>query len=95
MFLRYAQAAVTTAGVQTSASLNLPGKATGAELQAEGGDIRYTMDDATQPTTTVGMLLLAGEAPVHFLIEDVKRMRFTAVGPAATLHVHYYAGRDI
>lgn len=68
-----------------------------AELQADGQHIRYTMDDSTNPTSTLGMLLLTTDPPKLFTMEDVRRIRFTTGAAdgvsAARLNVHYVHGR--
>lgn len=97
MFLSY-QRVDATATVKTAADLTIPAKATHVELQADGGDVLYTMDDTTSPSTAApaGMRLQNGLRPETFLIEDLKRIKF--VGEAATgsaLSLHYFAGRDI
>lgn len=97
MFLSY-QRIDATATVKTASDLTIPAKATHAELQAAGGDVLYTMDNATDPSTTLprGMILQDGERPETFLIEDVKRIRFVgAAASGSALNIHYFAGRDI
>ena len=94
MFIRYEQIEVTD-NVQTQTALLVPGRATHAQLQAQGGNIRYTMDNATTPTGDVGMLLIANTV-YEFLVEDVKRIRFIR-DTVATIYlgIHYSAGRNI
>lgn len=82
--------------VKTVSSLSPPAKATHAELQADTQAIRYTMDNTTDPTSSSGMLLLTTSEPKLFLIEDLKRIKFTqGSGGAGGLNVHYLGGRDI
>ncbi len=95
MYLSHEQVAAT-AVVKDVDDLTVPAKATHAELQADTSDIRYTMDAATDPTQTSGMILLTTEDPMLFLIEDIYRIRFTrGSGSNGNLNVHYVAGRDI
>jgi len=95
MYLSHEQVAATAA-VKDVDDLTVPAKATHAELQADTSDIRYTMDNATDPTQTSGMILLTTEDPMLFLIEDINRIRFTrGSGSNGNLNVHYVAGRDI
>lgn len=95
MYLSHEQVAATAA-VNDVDDLTVPAKATHAELQADTSDIRYTMDNATDPTQTSGMILLTTEDPMLFLIEDINRIRFTrGSGSNGNLNVHYVAGRDI
>lgn len=76
--------------------LTVPPKATGVMLQAVTQNVAYTMDNATDPTTTAAMQLLTTRPPEYFLIEDLKRIRFTqGAGGAGVLNLHYVAGRDI
>ncbi len=75
--------------VATETALIVPSGAQFAYLQAEGSDIRWT-DDGTEATGTVGMLLIAGQAPFPY-VGDLKALRFEDDGATSgTLHVHYY-----
>ena len=66
-------------------------EATHAELQASMADVAYTMDNATNPSETSGMVFLVTEAPKLFLMEDLRRIRFIRFGNAnGRLNVHYY-----
>jgi len=95
MFLSFEQIAVSSA-VLTVSALTVPAKATGVELQADTAGIRYTLDGATNPTVSAGMVLLVTEAPRYFTVEDLKRIKFIRSGGSdAKLNVHYLAGRDI
>lgn len=95
MYLNYQQVASTDA-VQTVAALTVPARATHAELQADTNNVRYTMDNATDPDQLVGMVLLVTSEPKLFLIDDIRRIRFHR-GAAANgnLNIHYFAGRDV
>lgn len=94
MYLGYNQIAVSIA-VLTESDLTIPAGATGAILQAETNNIRYTMD-GTIPTTTKGMLLITTLPPEEFLIEDIRRIKFIQVAAGAgVLNIHYFGGRDI
>ena len=95
MFIGYERVDVDTT-VKTQSALTISAKATHAELQADGADVLYTMDNATNPSAALprGMILQNGEKPETFLIEDVKRIRFTTAATAG-LNLHYFAGRDI
>jgi len=94
-YLSYEQVAVSNA-VLDAGSLTVPANATMAELQSDTSNVRYTMDGATDPTTTSGMLLLTTSDPKLFLIEDVYNIRFIRDGGAdAELNIHYAAGRDV
>lgn len=87
---------VADATIKTVSALTVPSKATHAELQADSSDIRYTMDAANDPSQSAGMILAANGEPKLFLIEDIKRIRFTrGSGSDGNLNVHYVAGRDI
>ena len=94
MYLSYEQITVDATN-QQAGSLHIPAKATHAELQADTGSIRYTMDNVTNPSSTFGMLLLTTEPPKQFLIDDIRRIRFTQGSGAAKLNIHYFAGRNI
>ncbi len=95
MYLSYEQVVVSNV-VLTAAALTIPNNVTGVQLQADTADVRYTMDDATNPTVASGMILLTTEPPAEFLIEDLQRIRFIRSGGVdANLNVHYFAGADI
>jgi len=92
----YTEQVAATASVKDVDDLNIPAKATWAELQADSQDVRYTMDSVTTPTQTSGMILLTTEDPSYFLIEDVKRIKFTRGGGSnGNLNLAYGSGRDV
>lgn len=92
-----AQRVASSAAVKTVSDLTVPGKATHAEIMADTQNIRYTMDNANDPVSGgLGMLFKTTDPPKPFLIEDVRRIRFTQdAGGAGGLCVHYFAGRDV
>ena len=90
------QQVVASSAVKTVADLTVPAKATAVEIQADDQSVRYTMDDATNPTADVGMVFLVTEPPKTFLIEDLRRIRFIrGAGSDGNLNFHYLAGRDV
>jgi len=94
-YLSYEQIAVSNAVLDVG-DLTVPARATHAELQADTSNVRYTMDGATDPTTTSGMLLLTTSDPKLFLIRDVRNIRFIRNGGVdGRLNIHYSAGRDV
>lgn len=82
------------ATVKTVAALNIPTDATSAEIQADGGDVLYTMDNATDPSIIPrGMVLPNGAGPFEFMIPDLRRIRFCGRAAAGSaLNLHYYKG---
>ena len=95
MYLFYEQVAATVA-VKTVADLNPPANATHVDIQSDTQNVRYTMDDTTDPTITSGMIFVVGLPIKTFLVEDLKRIRFIRNGGVdAVLNLHYFAGRDI
>ena len=95
MFLGYERVVATNA-VKTENDLTIVGNATWVELQADTQDVRYTMDNVTDPAQANGMILLTTAEPKQFLIEDLKRIRFVrGAGTNGFLNVHYAAGRDV
>lgn len=86
----------SSGAVKTQTALTIPAKATQAEIQADSQNVRYTMDATTDPTSTLGMLFLTTDLPKTFLIDDVRRIRFTqGAGGAGAINIHYFAGRDV
>jgi hypothetical protein len=71
----------------SSSSLTIPTGATYAYIQAEGNTIRWR-DDGTAPTTTVGMPIAAGQAPLLFA-GNLSTAKFTAT-TTANLNISYY-----
>jgi hypothetical protein len=97
MYISYENLEATTI-VQDVTALDVPVDATHAEIQAEVQNVRYTMDNLTNPSNHSGMILLTTEPPRLFDIEDVKRIKFISddVATSGRLNIHYYqAGRDI
>lgn len=86
----------STSSVKTVTDLaTVPAKATSVELQAVTNPISYTMDDATDPSGTAGMMLLTTSPPKEFSIDDLRRIRFIRVSGDGVLNCHYIAGRNI
>ncbi len=97
MFVGYEQRTVVDA-VQTIADLTIPVGTHQVQIQASVVDIRYTMDNVTNPTQTLGMVFEAGaEQPTEFLGEDLIRIRFIrgAGQGNGLLNFHYSSGRQI
>lgn len=85
-----------TSSVKGADTLDIPAEATHAELQADSSDIRYSMDGANDPTQSAGMILFNSGEERLFLIEDIKRIRFTrGTIYDGGLNVHYIAGRNV
>jgi len=96
MYLGYQRIAITDLVQLGSAAFTLPVGVNMAELQSETSAVRYTMDNATNPSTSQGMLLRLTDEPKLFLIENLLRMRFCRDGGAnAVLNVHYSGGRSV
>ena len=94
-FVGFNHVVVTNTVVKTVADLSLPTDPHGVRLQATGNDINYTMDGTEVPGGSVGMVLVVGNAPEDFNIDDLKNIKFIASAGDAALEVHYYAGRAI
>ncbi len=58
-----------------------------AEIQAEGQDVRYR-DDGTNPTTSVGMIIFAGQTKPYF--GDLSTIKLIEVTATAKLNITYY-----
>ena len=96
MYLSYEQVAISTV-VKDVDDLTIPGNATHARIQANGTNaVRYTMDNVTSPTQTVGMFLPGNAAPQTFLIEDIRRIKFIrGAASDGALNLHYFGPREI
>ena len=76
--------------VKTVADVTVPTGATAVEIQAVTQSVSYTMDGATDPTTTAGMQFLVTDSPKPFLIDDLNRLKFTqGSGGAGVLNFHF------
>lgn len=95
MYLSFQQVSVSSS-VLTVSSFTVPANATHVSLQADTQPVRYTMDNTTTPTASLGMILLVGLAPETFSVEDLRRIKvIRGAGSDAKLNVHYFAGRDV
>jgi len=76
--------------VLTQADLTIPAGASHVELQADTQSVRYTMDNSSDPTAAIGMILLVTEPPKLFQLEDMQRVRLIrGAGSDAKLNIHY------
>lgn len=93
MFLSFEQVSALIT-VKTVSALTIPGEATRVSLQADTQNVRYTMDDSTDPAQTSGMVLIVGNPPEEFLIADLRRIKFVrGSGSNGNLNLHY-SGRQ-
>ena len=88
-----APAALTAKGYQqltslsSATALTVPSGATVALIQAESQSIRWR-DDGTDPTTSVGMVLAAGES--LFFTGDLSAFKAIEITASAKLNISYY-----
>lgn len=73
----------------TATALTVPAGANRALIQCTAQNVRWR-DDGTNPTTTVGMLLLATSDGLWFT-GDVVAMRVISAVAGAVVNVSYYA----
>lgn len=76
-------------GLSTAKALTVPSGARYALLQAEGKNIRWR-DDGTAPTSTVGMVLTAGDPGFWYNGDALAALSFVEVESTAVLNVSYY-----
>lgn len=67
---------------------SIPAGTVMALIQAESQNVRWR-DDGTNPTTTVGSLLMAG-ATLEYDAGTFARLKFIEVAASAKLNVSYY-----
>ena len=95
-YIGYQRVAAIPGGVRTAADLTIPEATARVHLQADIGNIRYTMSGAPPPPTAlIGFLLVADEPPQWFEREDLANIQFISVAGVAGLSLHYYAGRNV
>lgn len=87
--LGYAQ---DTSISSASALPSIPAGARAAIIQASGGDIRWR-DDGTNPTTSIGMLLVDGNSFLYTGDETTEGAltAFRVISAAGEVNVSYYA----
>lgn len=88
--IRYASVGyqqITATG--SAQSLTVPAGATSAEICVSTAAVRWR-DDATDPTTSVGMPIAAATWPCKFYTGPLQAFRFIAVSGSPVLDVSYY-----
>lgn len=76
--------------LQTDAAFSGFKQARKAFLTLETDQIRFTLDGATTPTSTVGHLLAVGDTLVLNGVEELQRFKAIRVTNDASLKVTYY-----
>lgn len=74
--------------ITSAQRLTAPAGATFAVVQANGGNVKYTTDNTTTPTASVGMTLLAGNTLT--LSGAAVIAAFQAISSSGTLDVEFY-----
>lgn len=74
--------------LSSAAGLTIPAGCELALVQAESQNVRWR-DDGTNPTATVGMILMAG-ATLQYDAAQLGRLKFIETAASAKLNVSYY-----
>ena len=74
--------------LSSSTALTVPAGTQMALVQAESQNVRWR-DDGTDPTATVGMILMAG-ATIEYDAAQLSVVEFIEVAASAKLNVSYY-----
>ena len=74
--------------LSSATALTVASGAKTALIQCETQDVRWR-DDGTSPTTTVGMLLVAGAAPL-FYTGNLDALEVIQTTTTATMNINYY-----
>jgi len=82
--LGYEQVSLTTSAVE---QLEVPEGTNHAYIQATGANVRFTLD-GQDPTTSYGMILVDGAAPL--LLRDLVNLKAIAASGTPKLNVHYH-----
>jgi len=77
-------------GLTSAKALTPPTGARIVALQAQDQNVRWR-DDGTDPTATVGMILIAGDAPWVYNGDDLDAIKFFEAAATAILNVSYYS----
>lgn len=59
------------------------------EVQAESQNVRYR-DDGITPTSAIGMILYAGQAPTRFAGGSIGLIKFIEASSGAKLNIRFY-----
>lgn len=76
-------------GLSTAKKLTVPPGANFAVIRVEGVSVRYR-DDSGDPTSSIGMLLLASEILQYDSAEGIQKLSFIETAPSASVNVLYY-----
>lgn len=77
-------------GLNTVKTPTLPAGCRKALVQAETQNVRYTVDGTT-PSSTNGILIIAGQAPVSITVEaGLDTIKFIEATASAKLNLLYY-----
>lgn len=71
--------------------VTVPRDASHVQLQAETQNVRYRLD-GTAPTASVGMLLIAGDAPIQIPVKGSHGLKVIEVAASAKLNYHFTGG---
>lgn len=74
--------------LSSAAGLTIPAGTSIALIQAESQNVRWR-DDGTNPTATVGMILMVGST-LEYTGSSFASVKFIEVAPSAILNVSYY-----
>lgn len=80
----------TIAALSTGAptSLTIPAGAVAADIQADGGTIRITMDGATNPTSTVGTRI--DDGAVYSIAGSLSQVKMLAMTSGVAAQIAYF-----
>lgn len=78
----------TVLATSTIRSLTVPATANGVILQADGEDIRFTLD-GTDPTTSLGFLLKNGSLPLRLDVAPGVVLKFLQNAASANLQYQF------
>lgn len=79
--------------LSSAAGLTIPVGTSVALIQAESQNVRWR-DDGTNPTSTVGSLLMAGST-LEYDAADFGSLKFIEVAASAKLNVSYYGTETV
>ena len=75
-------------GTGSVSSLTIPGGAIGANIQADGGTLRITIDGKTAPAATVGQYLVDGNS--MNIDTPLANVQIIAIGASTRAQVFYF-----
>jgi hypothetical protein len=85
-------AQITDAALSAVKTFLKPADANGCLINAVTQNVRYTLDGSTAPTASVGLLMVAGQAPIY--LEPGASLKVIEVAASASISLQWVFRED-